>query len=101
MNQEPAPFHKPNVDKLRAMVMTHSFGLEGDLYCPRLGKEGRRLSNLLNSDRRFIAMTNVTVINRVNGMKDPKVYGFIQVNMDSVEFVQPYLDEKEAAKEVQ
>lgn len=99
MSQDPIPYQKPNADKLRAVVMTSSFGLEGDLHFPRLGKEGRRLSNLLNSDRRFIAMTNVTVINRLNGVRDPKIYPFIQVNMESVEFVQPYMDEKEAEGE--
>ena len=98
-NPDPIPYQKPNADKLRAVVMTRSFGLEGDLHFPRLGKEGRRLSNLLNSERRFIAMTNVTVINRLNGIRDPKVYPFIQINMESVEFVQPYMDESEAERE--
>jgi hypothetical protein len=101
MNLEPAPYQKPNADKVRAVVLTRSFNLEGDIHCPRLGKEGRRLSNMLNGDRRFVAMTNVVIVNRATGVKDPKTYPFIQVNMDSVEFVQPYMDEIEVAREAQ
>lgn len=74
------------------MVVTRYFNLEGHLHFPRLGKEGRRLSNMLNSDRKFIAMTNVKIINRLNGAQDPKIYPFIQVNIESVEFIQPYDD---------
>lgn len=79
-------------EKLRAMVVTRYFNLEGTMHFPRLGKEGRRLSNMLNSDRKFIAMTNVKIINRMNGAQDPKIYPFIQVNLESIEFIQPYDD---------
>jgi hypothetical protein len=99
--QNPTPYQKPNADKIRAVVMTKSFCLEGDLYCPRLGKDGRRLSNMLNTDKRFVAMTNVVVINRNTGVRDPKSYPLIQVNTSSVEFVQPYMDETEVLKESQ
>ncbi len=81
------------------MVVTRYFNLEGSMHFPRLGKEGRRLSNMLNSDRKFIAMTNVKIINRMNGVQDPKVYPFIQVNVESIEFIQPY-DDPEPTSEV-
>lgn len=86
-------------DIIKATVVTRSFQFEGDIHCPKLGKEGRRLSNTLNSDRNFIAMTNVTIINRANGQRDPKIHPFIQVNLKSIEFVRPYMDEDEVAKE--
>jgi hypothetical protein len=101
LNPDPVPSQRPTTDKLRAVVMTASFTLEGDLYFPRFGKEGRRLSNMLNSERRFVAMTNVIVLDRATGIRDPKVHPFIQVNMESVEFVQPYMDESEVARESQ
>jgi hypothetical protein len=101
LNPDPIPYHKPQADKLRVVIMTHSFNLEGDLYFPRVGKEGRRFSSLLNTERRFMAMTNVSITNRVTGVKDPKPYPFIQVNMESVEFVLPFMDEREAERETQ
>ncbi len=92
MDQIVADSMRSTSEKLRAMVVTRYFNLEGNMHFPRLGKEGRRLSNMLNSDRKFIAMTNVKIINRMNGLQDPKIYPFIQVNLESIEFIQPYDD---------
>lgn len=90
---------RARVDVIRATVVTRNFQLEGDIHCPKLGKEGRRLSNMLNSERNFIAMTNVSVVNRANGQKDPKVYPLIQINLTSIEFIRPYLEADELATE--
>jgi hypothetical protein len=90
---------KATADIVRAVVVTRFFSLEGDIHFPRLGKDGRRLSNMLNSDRKFIAMTQVQITNRVNGSKDPKTYPFIQINIEAIEFIQPYMDEQEAEQE--
>jgi hypothetical protein len=90
---------RAKADVVKATVVTKSFQMEGDIHCPKLGKEGRRLSNMLNSDRNFIAMTNVSILNRANGAKDPKTYPLVQVSLQSIEFVRPYLDEEEAASE--
>lgn len=86
-------------DMIRAIIVTRFFNLEGTVHCPRLGKDDRRFSNMLNSDRKFLALTNVTVVNRMNGAKDAKIYPLIQVSLEAVEFIQPYLDEKDVAHE--
>lgn len=83
---------RAKADVIRAIVVTRSFQLEGDIHCPKLGKEGRRMSNLLNSERNFIALTNVQIINRSNGSKDPKTYSMIQVSLPSIEFIRPCED---------
>jgi hypothetical protein len=90
---------KATADVIRAVVVTRFFNLEGNIHFPRLGKEGRRLSNMLNSDRKFIAMTKVQITNRVNGSRDSKIYPFIQINIEAIEFIQPYMDEQEAEQE--
>jgi hypothetical protein len=83
-------------DAIRVMVMTRDFQLEGDIHCPRQGRAGRRLSNMLNNkDRNFLALTDVQIVNRVNGGRDPKVYPLIQVNLESIEYICPYLDAAE------
>lgn len=79
-------------DVIRAVVVTRFFNLEGSIHFPRLGKEGRRLSNMLNGDRRFIAMTDVSIVNRMSGAKDPKTYPFIEINLEAIEFIQPYAE---------
>ena len=101
MDADLTQYQKPVSDKLRVVVSTRSFSLEGFLHFPRLGKEGRRLSNLLNTDRRFMALTNVTVTDRMSGIVNPKPLPMLQINMESVEFVQPYMDDKELANEAE
>lgn len=78
-----------NADVLRTIVVTRHFNLEGNIHFPRLGKEGRRLSNLLNSEKRFIALTQVQVSNRTSQIKDPQIYSFIEVNIEAIEFIYP------------
>ncbi len=77
---------------IQAVVLTRFFRLEGRIHLPNLGKEGRRLSKMLNSERRFIAMTHVSISDRASGAKDPQIYPFIQINMEAIEFIQPSID---------
>lgn len=71
------------------MVSTPNYVLEGNLFLSRSMKENRRLTNLLNSDRRFLALTDVTMTERKSGETDSKTYPFIQLNLDMVELVKP------------
>ena len=79
-------------DKTKVTVYTRSFQFEGCMHTPRTGKEGRRLTQTLNTEKQFIAMTDVQVIDRQTGQQAPSVYPLIHVNMESIEFVQPSLD---------
>jgi hypothetical protein len=83
---------------IQAVVVTRFFRLEGSIHFPNLGKEGRRLSNMLNSERRFIAMTDVSICDRMSGVKDPKVYPFIEISVEAIEFIQPCGDDPEEAR---
>lgn len=81
---------RAKTDVIRAVVITRGFQLEGEIHTPKLGKEGRRLSNMLNDpNRKFIVVTNVTIINRATGTKDPKPAAMIEVSIDSIEFIRP------------
>ena len=79
-------------DKTKVTVFTRSFQLEGFMHTPRVGKEGRRLTQTLNTDKAFIAMTDVVVIDRPTGKIDPGTYPVLHVNMNTIEFIQPHLD---------
>ncbi|HEY9745288.1 MAG TPA: hypothetical protein V6C99_03620 [Oculatellaceae cyanobacterium] len=84
------------VDVVRATVVTRSFQFEGNIHCPRIGKGGRLLTNLLNSpDRRFIVLTDVTIINRANGKQDPHPCKMLQINMEAIEFIRPADNQEE------
>lgn len=85
-----------NTDVVRATVVTAHHQLEGELHCPRTGRGDRLLTNLLNAqERRFIVLTNVTIINRSTGHADPETCPVLQVNMEAIEFIRPDFNQGE------
>ncbi len=92
---------RAKADVVRAIVVTRHFRFEGDIHTPKLGKDDRRLSNLLNTERMFIAMTNVKVLNLASGSTDPNLHKLVHINLHAVEYVLPYLDERELEREAQ
>ncbi len=87
-------------DAIRVTVVTHTNQLDGDLHCPRVGKPGRRLSNMLNNkEANFLALTNVQISNQTTGFVDPKIYPLIQVALASIEYISPALDAQEIVEE--
>ncbi len=90
-------FSQKTTESIRVMVSTPNYTMEGNLFLSRSMKENRRLTNLLNSDKRFIALTDVTMTDRKSGETDPAPYQFIQLNLDMVELIKPLseIDEKD------
>jgi len=81
-----------NTDKTKVTIYTRTFQFDGFMHTPRVGKEGRRLTHSLNTEKSFIAMTEVQIIDRQTGKQDPGIIPLVHVNMASVEYVQPHLD---------
>jgi hypothetical protein len=84
--------HEPETpDKAKVTVTTATSVLEGWIHLPKTGKGERRLTNLLNMpDKRFLAMTNVLVADRVNPTRQPESHPFLEVNLSTVEFIKPH-----------
>ncbi len=85
-------FSEMTTESAKIEVVTATHKLLGTVFLPRAMKENRRLTNLLNSDKRFMALTNVTVTDRLSGQQEPDTYGFLQVNLLSIELVKPVKD---------
>ena len=80
-------------DKMKATVVTRSFQFEGLIHTPKVGKESRRLTDTLNNAKNFLALTNVTITNRMNGAKDPNPRTLLHICMESIEYVEPHFDD--------
>jgi hypothetical protein len=79
-----------NADIVRVSIVTSHHRIEGDLHCPRIGKAGRNLSRLLNSNdlkRTFLALTNV-VIQTADGTPR-EALPFIEVNTQTIDYLYP------------
>ncbi len=85
-------FSEMTTESAQIEVVTATHKLLGTVFLPRAMKENRRLTNLLNSDKRFVALTNVTVTDRLSNEQTPEPIGFLQVNLQSIELVKPVND---------
>jgi hypothetical protein len=88
-SQTPQPFTPQAFETTFVTIHTRDFRVEGTLYIPKTGKDDRRLTNLLNSDRKFLAISNASVTD----MRDPNnfatQYPFLQLNIDTIELIIP------------
>ncbi|MEB3285983.1 MAG: hypothetical protein VKJ04_00615 [Vampirovibrionales bacterium] len=80
-------------DKKRVTIVTRTFRFEGYLHTPKVGKESRRISELLNADRNFLAITQATVTEIATGNSWGETHEMLQVSLSAIEYVKPHLGE--------
>lgn len=73
----------------RVRVLTRTLNLEGEIYVPKVGKSDRRLTRLLQSDRKFLPMTNVQIMDRGLGARTSELCPFLEVSIANIEIIQP------------
>ncbi len=86
------PFHKfvgANTESSRVMVATPNYEMEGNVFLSRSMKESRRLTNLLNGDKRFLALTDVKITQRKTGVPEEALLPYVHVNLDTIELIKP------------
>ncbi len=81
----------PETELLKISLATATLIMEGYIYLPKTGKQQRRLTNLLNTDRRFLPITNVIVYDRATNARLHDNQPLIEVNVDKIEYIKPYL----------
>jgi hypothetical protein len=74
---------------IEVSILTPDHEVLGIIHVSRDAKEDRRISDLLNDpDRRFLAVTDAKLINRV-GPSTPRVYSFLQLHIDNIIMIHP------------
>jgi hypothetical protein len=102
-------------ERIRVTILTRHLALRGWLHLPKTAKTDRRLTELLNGNKRFLAMTDVEIIDRESGRisaflmrsdwqqtlsptgnerrKAPRgensLHHFLQINVESIELIIP------------
>jgi hypothetical protein len=80
---------------INVVIQTATFRFEGASHFPFQVKSERRISSLLNSEKRFIALENVTITCFSTGKTE--TVPFIQVNLDQVVYFQPQFANRDSA----
>ena len=81
----------PNKDAvpIEVIILTDTNDIKGTVYVSKSVAANRQLTELLNnSDRRFLAVTNVEIYAK-NSNQPPKRYEFLEIHMDSILMVHP------------
>lgn len=74
---------------MEVVILTPDHEVWGLIHVSRNAREDRRISDLLNDqDRRFLAVTDARLINRV-GASTPRLYNFLQLHINNIIMIHP------------
>ena len=73
----------------RVLVVTKDYEIKGFVYMPKVGKKGRLLSDILNGQKRFIAIKDCEITYRNQASRRTEMHQFIQINLYSIIMLRP------------
>lgn len=83
------PQSKEAAMPVEVVILTQDHEIHGIVYVSRDAREDRRISELLNDpERRFLAVTDVKLINRAEP-STPRLYRFMQLQVDNIIMLHP------------
>ena len=76
----------------KVFVITEDYEIKGYVFMPKTGKKSRVLSNILNSNKRFVAIKDAEISTRNPAKKQVESCNFIQLNLDSIILIRPCIE---------
>ena len=76
----------------RVLVITQDYEIRGSVFMPKTGKKNRVLSDILNGVKKFVAIKNCEVRNRLIPNKAVETHDFLQLNLNSIIILRPLKD---------
>ncbi len=65
----------------------------GYIFMPKIGKKSRLLSEVLNTNKSFLAVKNCTLEYKLNPSRDVEEHDFLQVNISSILIMRPLYED--------
>ncbi len=65
----------------------------GYVFMPKIGKKNRLLSEILNTNKSFLAVKNCTLEYKLNPSRDIEEHDFLQVNISSILIMRPLYED--------
>ncbi len=88
---------KPSVSGFwseKVFVITEDYEIKGYVFMPKTGRKNRVLSDILNGERRFVAIKDAEINCRNSSAEKFDSSNFIQLNLDSIILIKPCLESK-------
>lgn len=78
----------------RVLVVTQDYEIKGYVFMPRTGRKNRVLSDILNGQKRFVAIKDCEVTHRLIPNRRTEYHSFLQLNLNSIIILRPTLEDE-------
>ncbi len=75
--------------KEKVYIETAEFVIRGDVFLPKLGKKSRLISDLLNTNKQFLAVKDCTLESKLVPQREIEYHDFLQVNISTILIMRP------------
>src|SRR5574344_685759 len=78
----------------RVLVVTQDYEIKGFVFMPKTGRRNRVLSDILNGQKRFVAIKDCEVTHRLIPNRRTEYHNFLQLNLNSIILLRPTMDDE-------
>ena len=79
--------------KEKVYIETAEFKITGFIYMPKIGKRTRLITEVLNSNKHFIAVKDCYLEFKLMPQKEIEYHDFLQVNISTILLMRPVYDD--------
>lgn len=73
----------------KVYIETAEYVIKGFIFMPKIGKRARLLSEVLNTNKTFIAVKDCTIESKLNPTREIEKHDFMQVNISTILIMRP------------
>ncbi len=77
----------------KVYIETSEHIIRGYVFMPKIGKRNRLLSEILNTNKQFIAVKNCTLEYKLTPQREVESHEFLQVNLSSILIMRPLYED--------
>ncbi len=93
MNKKEISNLMDSVWKEKVYIETAEFKIIGYVFMPKIGKRNRLLSEVLNSNKQFIAVKDCRLEYKLIPQKEVEKHDFLQVNISTILLMRPMYED--------
>ena len=64
----------------KVLIVTKDYEIQGYIFMPKIGKQNRIISDILNSSKRFVAVKDCEVVYRNQPNRRSEFHDFVQIS---------------------
>ncbi len=77
----------------KVYIETHEHIIKGYVFMPKIGKKSRLLSEILNTNKHFLAVKNCSLEYKLTPQREVELHDFMQVNISTILLMRPLYED--------